>query len=109
MRKQVKPQDKLNPIITDVSYRQTFNTGNFTSETIELKASCNGEQHTKVLEWLRRSVFFASKQSKKLIQDALLVINSDMSESPDKLRWAEAVVEKRETRSWAECRKEYEG
>jgi len=95
--------------IIEVSYRQTFNTGNFTSETIELKAVCNGEQHTKVLEWLRRSVFFSSKQSKKLLQEALLILNADVSESSDKLRWAEAVTQKRETRPWAECRKEYEG
>lgn len=92
--------------ITFVEFGQVFNTGNYSSERIALRAEVNDEDWRVVLNDLRRQVFWKSAQGAKLKKDAAELAAA----RPDDLSitlWNEAVQEEEETRPYQECRRYY--
>lgn len=92
--------------ITCVEYGQVFNTGNYSSERIALRAEVNDENPEIVLNDLRRRVFWLSSEGKKRKENATTLLKENPHDVSIIL-YAEAVHEEEETRPFHECRRYY--
>lgn len=94
--------------VKEVSYRETFNLGNYSSQTIELTAEVPvGVSYLTVLKELKKRVFWDSKKGAELTKHAESILGGPHEQDPARVKWAQYVLAKREKRAYNECSRWY--